>query len=162
MAQDGPQLDPCSPKVFPMYHQDAINLPQDVHPTTHNIQHTSHSPGPAECAVAIESAAPRMGVQGVLDLHMESLKLLKLNMFINKMQKIDEQSLNHPSLNPSPGPCAFRRAGPKSAPAIFEISLFYQQKCWSVVPAADPNFNAQAFSLHRGWPRAKSAFQQGV
>ncbi len=67
MAQDGPQLDPCSPKVFPMYHQDAINLPQDVHPTTHNIQHTPHSPGPAECAVAIESAAPRMGVQGVLD-----------------------------------------------------------------------------------------------
>ena len=54
MAQDGPQIDPCSPKVFPMYPQDGINLAQDVHPTTYNIQHTSHIAGPAECAVAIE------------------------------------------------------------------------------------------------------------
>ena len=36
-------------------------------PTADNIQHSSHNPGPAECAVAIESAAPRMGVHGVLD-----------------------------------------------------------------------------------------------
>ena len=49
IAQDGPKVDPSNPKV--------LSLTQDAQPTAYNIQHTSHITGPAECAVAIKSAA---------------------------------------------------------------------------------------------------------
>ena len=75
-------------------------------------------PGPAECAKPPKSAAPRMGVQGVLDSSDESAEIAEVQ---DAHHKDAEESLNYPSLNPSPGPCAFRRAGPKSAPVILEI-----------------------------------------
>ena len=53
----------------------------------------THITGPAECARRLESAAPRMGVQGVLDLEKEALELLKPNMLMSEMLKRDQQNL---------------------------------------------------------------------
>ncbi len=44
-------------------------------------------PGLAECAKLLKSAAPRMGVLGVLDSSKGALQLLKFKMLINKKQK---------------------------------------------------------------------------
>ena len=44
-------------------------------------------PGLAECAKPLKSAAPRMGVLGVLDSSKRALQLLKFKMLINKKQK---------------------------------------------------------------------------
>ena len=56
-----------------------------------------------------------MGVQGVLDLDMEALKLLKLKMLIDKMQKRHKQSLKSPL--------------PKSVPGALRIPPGCHQKC---------------------------------
>ena len=43
-----------------MYAQDAINLPQDVHITAHNLQHTSHS----GCLACLLAAAVQTNLSG--------------------------------------------------------------------------------------------------
>ena len=53
----GPKMAPTLPKVLPLHPQDGISVAQDT-PTANNTQHTSHIPGPAECAVAIEYGGP--------------------------------------------------------------------------------------------------------
>ena len=85
--------------------------------------------------------------------------MLNLNMLINKMQKMDEQSLESPLPKSLPGAL---RIPPGCASAVFRIRLLYQQKYWWVLPPTDLSFNAQALSLHKGWSKAKLALQQNV
>ena len=89
---------------------------------------------------------------------MESLNLLNLNMLINKMQKIDKQSLKSPLPKSLPGAL---RIPPGCASLEFEILkivLGFIAKTLvgapPELPGADPNFDTEAFSLHRGWSRA--------
>ena len=90
---------------------------------------------------------------------MESLKLLRFNMLIDKMQKINKQNLKSPLPKSLHGTLRIPPDFCKSASAVFEISLFYQQTCWWVLPPNDPSFNAQALSLHKGWSIVSLALQ---